>query len=363
MSVPEVRVVGVGTELPGPPVSNAMLARRFGMNSVWEQWIDSFVGTASRHLAVDLESGEVRCGLADLATAAGRAALEQAEVEPAEVGLIVMGTATPDALMPATVNVVADRIGIDGIPSYQLQSGCSGAVQALDVAATMLRAGRCRTALVLGGDVCAKHLDLTLDLHTLAPEQLVNVVLFGDGAGAAVLTTEPTAATTATAAATGAAGAGDVVLRDAFVRLVGRGRPPGQTVEWFGLADRDADRPAGGEDYKAIEESVPELAADTLTELLDRLDWKPDDLDHLLPPQLSGAMTGRIVERLAVRDAAEVSCVARTGNNGNALPFFQLEQLLPRMAAGDRAAGVAIESSKWIEAGFALEKLEKVAGA
>jgi 3-oxoacyl-[acyl-carrier-protein] synthase-3 len=86
MSVPDVQLLATGTELPGPPVGNAMLAGRFGMNPVWEQWIDSFVGTASRHLAVDLESGEVRCGLADLAATAGRAAVERAGVTAGDVG-------------------------------------------------------------------------------------------------------------------------------------------------------------------------------------------------------------------------------------------------------------------------------------
>jgi 3-oxoacyl-[acyl-carrier-protein] synthase-3 len=91
--------------------------------------------------------------------------------------------------------------------------------------------------------------------------------------------------------------------------------------------------------------------------MLDALDWNESDVDYLLPPQLSGRMTNRINEFLALPGAQEVSCVADTGNTGNALPFLQLELALPRMAAGDRALGIAIESSKWIKAGFALEKL------
>jgi 3-oxoacyl-[acyl-carrier-protein] synthase-3 len=111
------------------------------------------------------------------------------------------------------------------------------------------------------------------------------------------------------------------------------------------------------EDYKAIEHSVPGMAVEALEELLDELDWKESDVDYLLPPQLSGRMTEKIVDALALPGAHEVSCVVDIGNTGNALPFFQLELALPRMAAGDRAIGIAIESSKWIKAGYALEML------
>jgi 3-oxoacyl-[acyl-carrier-protein] synthase-3 len=359
MDEPEIHLRSVATALPGPAVDNATLTRRFNMPGAWREWIDAFVGIRQRHFAVDLETGEVRYSLADLAATAGARALAAAGVEPAEVDLVVLATSSPDLLMPATVNVVADRLGIDGVRTYQLQSGCTGAVQALDVAAQMLRGRRARTALVLGGDTCAKHLDLTVDPSTLPPATQVNGVLFGDGAGAAVLTgVAGDAAPGDAAPGEGASGAdGGVAIRYTGVRLVGHNRPPGQVVEWYGWADRGSDRPPVVEDYKAIEESVPVLAAEMLDELLADVAWKDTELDYLLPPQLSGRMTARIVERLGAGAAQEVSCVAELGNTGNALPFFQLELVLPRMVVGDRAVGIAVESSKWIKAGFALEKV------
>ncbi|MEN3357461.1 MAG: 3-oxoacyl-[acyl-carrier-protein] synthase [Mycobacteriales bacterium] len=343
MNGPDVHILSVGTELPGPPVDNAALARRFGMDTLWEQWIETFIGTRTRHLAVDLNTGELRHSLADMGTTAGRRALRRAGIEPSDVDVMVMGTATPDTLMPATVNVVADRLGINDVPTYQLQSGCCGAVQALDVGRQMLLTGRHRTALVLGGETCAKHFDLTVDLRSLPPSTLVNVILFGDGAGAMVLSVQPRP--------------GSLAIRQVLNRLTGLNRAPGQVVQWFGLADRDSARPAVDEDYKAIEESVPIMAAEILTELLDDVGWKPTDVDYLLPPQLSGRMTERIMRRLDVPDLEEVSCVAETGNTGNALPFLQLERAMSLMATGDRAVGIAVESSKWIKAGFALEKV------
>lgn len=341
MSGSEVSVLAAGSALPGPPVGNDALARRFGMDAAWEQWIDVFIGTRSRHLSVDLETGEVRSTLAELCDLAARRAMDNAGVRPADIDVMVMGTATPDQLMPATVNMVAERLGIDGVPTYQLQSGCTGAIAALDVGTQLLRAGGSRTALVLGGDVCAKHFDVTMDLRGMAPSELVNVVLFGDGAGAAVLTTEP---------------AGEAaVVHHVINRLTGLGREPGQVVEWYGQADRDRG-PALREDYKAIEQLVPEMSVEILAELLDTLGWTGTDVDYLLPPQLSGTMTSRIVADLGLAAAEEVSCVAEIANVGNAAPFVQLERALPEMVPGDRAIGIAVESSKWIKAGFAVGK-------
>ncbi|MFJ6217193.1 3-oxoacyl-ACP synthase III family protein [Streptomyces sp. NPDC092296] len=337
----EVYLRSAASALPGTAVDNAALAARFGMDPLWEQWVEVFIGTKSRHLALDLESGKLTDSLADLATEAGGRALTAAGLGPGDVDAVVLGTATPDQLMPATVNVVADRLGIDGVRSFQLQSGCSGAVQALDVARQLLLGGSARTVLALGGDVIARFYDLDTDLRRTAPAELVNYVLFGDAAGAAVLSLDP---------APGAA-----AVRTLFTRLVGLGRAPGAVLEWFGPADRDSDRPAATEDYKAIEQHVPRMTGEVLAELLDGLGWQPGDVDLLLPPQLSGRMTRLITEGLALPGAEAVSCVDEAGNCGNAIVFLQLEQALGRLAAGRRAVGISIESSKWLKAGFALE--------
>lgn len=342
MDTSAVHLLGAGTALPGPPVDNGTLVRQFNLPPVWEQWIDTFVGTSVRHFAVDLQTGEVRFSLADLGVTAAHRALAAAGIRAADIDLMVMATATPDRLMPATVNMIAEGLGVDGIATYQLQSGCTGAVQALSVACHILKSGGARSALVLGADSCAKHLDLAADVARRTPSEQVNGVLFGDGAGAVVLSRQ--------------ARPNSAVIAAVSHRLCGLHRAPGQIVEWFGLADRQADVPAVREDYKAVEESVPKMAAETFQELLRDLGWEDSDVDYLLPPQLSGRMTAVITEGLRVPLATEVSCVAEVGNTGNSLPFFQIERVLPRMTSGDRAVGIAIEASKWIRAGFALEK-------
>ncbi|MDH2390775.1 3-oxoacyl-ACP synthase III family protein [Streptomyces sp. HNM0663] len=343
MTAARTRLAGVGTALPGDPVDNTALALRLGISA---EWVEAFIGTRTRHFALDLASGAVRWSLEDLCTDAADRALADADADPEDVGFLVLATATPDALMPTTAALVADRLGIDQVPAYQLQSGCSGAVQALALGSSLLSAqgrGGKPLGLVIGGDVCSKHLDLAQDFRELPPAQLVNYVLFGDGAGAVVLSGESGTGRRARLAA-------------ADHWLSGLGRTPGQRVEWFGAADRHSGRPAVTEDYKAVERQVPVMAREVLDTLLATLGWTSESLGHVLPPQLGGRMTERITRTLRQGlEWEEVSCVAETGNNGNALVFCQLQRLLPRLGAQGRAVGIAIESSKWIKAGFAVE--------
>lgn len=338
----DIYIRSVGTALPGPPIDNATLAGRLGMSGQWEQWVEKFIGTRSRYFSVDLNTGEPRCSLASLCRDAARKALSGGGFSFRDIDLVVMATATPDLLMPSTVNVVADELGIDGVPTYQLQSGCTGAVQALSTARHMLLTGDYRSALVIGGDIGARYYEFDRDFSRLPPDEMVHYVLFGDGAGALVLSTEP--------------GPGALAVRNVFTRLTGLGRSPGQTLDWFGPADRRVSRKAASEDYKAIEELVPDLTVEVKDEICDRIGWKDADVDFLLPPQLSGRMSGLLVKRLAMPDATEISCVHETGNNGNATPFFQLERAFDQMADGQRSLSICIESSKWIKAGLAAEK-------
>jgi 3-oxoacyl-[acyl-carrier-protein] synthase III len=339
----DIRILSAGAALPGEAIDNATLGARFGLDPLWEQWVDTFVGTKARHLSFDLETGKRTGTLADLGVQAAQQAMKSAALTGTDIDAVVLGTATPDMLMPATVNMIADELGIDGVPTYQLQSGCTGAVQALSLGMQLLQGDQMRRVLVLAGDTCTKHFELDLDFKNLPPAQMINHVLFGDGAGAVVLTNEQVD--------------DSVVIRHVLARLVGGGRPPGHELDWFGPVDRHDDRPAASEDFKGVEASVPLLAKEILVELLNEAGWSSGEVDFLLPPQLSGRMTERIVAHLGLGEAEEVSCVDEVGNCGNGLPFLQLNMLLDRMAPGDRALGIAVESSKWLKGGFALERM------
>ena len=263
-----------------------------------------------------------------------------------------MSTATPDHLMPATVNFVADQLGITHIPTYQIQAGCSGALQGLDVASQFLKSGSYRTALVIGGDVCNKYIDLDRDFTKLKGHELINYALFGDGAGAVVLTAKDEKL--------------GINIHSIKNRFEGLGREPGQVMNWFGMVPEKIDEmsmrdrrkifQSAKEDYKAIEQHVPKMAKAMINELLIDNNWNEDEVNFYLPPQLGGHMTDKIVEYLELPTGKVINCVRNTGNNGNALPYIQLNHLAEKMNSGDKAVGVAIESSKWIKTGISLVK-------
>jgi 3-oxoacyl-[acyl-carrier-protein] synthase III len=333
-------IAATGTALPGAPVDNARLSDCFGLDAAW---VDTFIGTRTRHFCVDLENGAPQSTLTDLCAEAASNAMRTAGLQARDIDFLVLGTASPDELMPATVNRVADRLGIDEIPTYQLQSGCAGAIQALDLGMLLLQRPQLRTGLVLGGDVCTKHLRLDQDFRRLPASALVNYALFGDGAGAAILTRDRQLAS--------------LRLCHVHNQLTGLGQAPGQLIRWFGEADRHHGEQGVLEDYKAIEQRVPVMAKEVLWQLLEATGWAAGEVDYLLPPQLAGHITHRIVDTLQMSGAEAINCVAETGNNGNALPFLQIERLMQRPWHGKKALGIAIESSKWIKGGFALEGL------
>jgi 3-oxoacyl-[acyl-carrier-protein] synthase-3 len=339
-----VKLIGVATALPGNPVPNSKMEEVFGLR---EDWIDLMIGTKTRHFAVDLDEKAIKFQLTDLAYEAAQKAITKAGFTNDEIDLIVMSTATPDHLMPATVNLVADRLGMNRIPTYEIQAGCSGAIQGLEVAYRFLLTGAFTNALVIGGDVCNKYMSFRRDFKKLRSSELINLALFGDGAGAAVLSTGPDH--------------DGITIEHIVNRFEGLNREPGQMMNWFGLQESPEEGKkvqSAKEDYKAIERDVPVMAKEMLEELLAKLQCPAESVEHYLPPQLGGHMTDRIVQSLELDSTKTINCVAETGNNGNALPYLQLEQLIDRMKPGEKAVCMAIESSKWIKTGMALVKEE-----
>ncbi|WP_245269493.1 3-oxoacyl-ACP synthase III family protein [Allorhizobium undicola] len=321
-------------------MTNRDLATKFGLH---EQWLDGMTGNRSRYFC-RLDSPEgVPKSTGDLATEAGRRAMKAAGVEAADIEFLILTTASPDHLMPATVNLVADRLGINNIPTLQLTSGCAGALQGLFTAKALLASGY-RLGLVIGADTCRKMWPSAKDSRQMKPAEMVNFALFGDGGGAAVVAADPQ-------------GAG-LNVEHLFLRGIGLGRKPAQIVKWFGAGGAAAGEAMGEEDYKAIERHVPEVSRLILDELLENRNWQLGEVEYVLTPQLNGVMTEKIRDFLGVRPDQAVNCVAETGNNGNALPFIQLNRLMQKVAdgsaGGSRVLVATVESSKWIMSGMAL---------
>jgi 3-oxoacyl-[acyl-carrier-protein] synthase-3 len=339
-----IKILGLGTCLPGEPIDNSQMEATF---SIRADWIDQTIGTKTRHFVVDLEDRQVKYQLTDVCYEAAVKALADARMKPEELDFVVLSTATPDLILPTTVNLVVDKLGINHVPTYQVQSGCTGAMQGLDIAYRFLQSGGFRNALVIGGDVCYKYMDFTRDFKKMRATEIINFALFGDGAGACILTN--------------AADRPGLRVEKIVNRCEGLNRPAGQMIRWFGSAAEAEARDAKGkkiqvlrEDYKAIEAHVPVMTKEMITELQAELNWQPSEVEHYLPPQLGGRMTDQIVEFLGIDPARAINVVADTGNVSNGLPYIQMEILARKMQPGERAIGVAIESSKWVKTGIAL---------
>jgi len=163
------RIAGTGKYLPERVLTNFDLEK---MVDTSDEWIRTRTGIERRHIAADDQA------TSDLAIHAGRAAIEDAGLEPADIGLVVVGTTTPDLSFPNVGCLVQERLGIPGGPAFSVEAACSGFLYALTVADQFLRCGAIERALVIGAETMSRIIDWT-DRETC--------VLFGDGAGAVVL--------------------------------------------------------------------------------------------------------------------------------------------------------------------------------
>jgi 3-oxoacyl-[acyl-carrier-protein] synthase-3 len=162
-------IAAVAASLPERVVENEEVARPLGVDS---EWIFSRTGIHRRR-RVDGET------LVDLAADAGSRALALAGLEPDQLDLVLVATFTPDQLQPHAAPLVASRMGAEPAGAIDIGAACTGFLSALSLAAAQLESGRARAALVVGAEVLSRVIDYS-DRRTAG--------LFGDGAGAAVLT-------------------------------------------------------------------------------------------------------------------------------------------------------------------------------
>ena len=162
-------LVGTGSALPKRAVSNAELAQTVDTS---DEWIVERTGIRQRYIAGEGETTST------LATDASRRALEAAGLEAADIGLIIVATATPDQTFPASATQVQHALGCNGGVAFDVAAVCSGFLYAVGVADSLLRTGMAKRALVIGAETFSRILDW---------EDRTTCVLFGDGAGAVVL--------------------------------------------------------------------------------------------------------------------------------------------------------------------------------
>lgn len=164
-----VGIVGTGSYVPENVITNLDLEKMVDTN---DEWITSRTGISERHIAPkDMPVSE-------LCYQAGLRALEDAQIAPEEVNLVIVATMTPDYAFPATACLVADRLGARNAAAFDLEAACTGFIFAVATASQFVVTGMYKTVLVIGGETMSKIVNW---------EDRSTCILFGDGAGAAVL--------------------------------------------------------------------------------------------------------------------------------------------------------------------------------
>jgi 3-oxoacyl-[acyl-carrier-protein] synthase-3 len=261
-------IQGVGSFLPEKNVDNIELSKRVDTS---DEWITSRTGIKARRIA------ETEQATSDLALESSRAALADAGKSPKDIDLVVVATITPDMAFPSTACLLQDKLGIPKVCCFDIEAACSGFLYALDVADGMLSSNRYKCALVVGAEKLSSIMDW---------QDRTTCVLFGDGAGAAVLTKKGDGLKIL-GFNSGADGSNPKLLH----------QPSGGSLEPASqetLSGRGHFLKMNGREIFKSAVRVMERAA---REILSDHGYKESDVDHVIPHQANA----RIVESLSQR--------------------------------------------------------------
>ncbi|HNU79639.1 MAG TPA: beta-ketoacyl-ACP synthase III [Bacillota bacterium] len=166
-------IIGTGSCLPDKIVTNQDMEK---IVDTTDEWVKTRTGISERRMT------DENTATSDLATVAASRALENAGLGPEEIDLILVATVTPDVMFPSTACIVQDNIGAINAAAFDLEAACSGFLYGLAVAENFIKTGYYKNVLVIGAETLTKLVDFT-DRNTC--------VLFGDGAGAAIVSEVP----------------------------------------------------------------------------------------------------------------------------------------------------------------------------
>lgn len=304
---------GVGSYLPERLVPNAFFDDRLGLT---EDWIESRSGIRARHW---LPGGEAT---SDMAIRAGLAALDAAGLSAQQLDMLILATLTPDRPLPSAASLVQARLGIS-CPVFDLNAACAGFTYGVSVGASLITSGAADTVLVIGAETVSRILDV---------DDRGTAILFGDGAGAAVMVPaqEPGVIGSLLGADGGAA--------DLLTIPAGGSASP-ISPEAIERHDHLVKMPSGREVYKR---AVAAMSA-TCEELLEKSGLTIDDVDLLIPHQANVRIMAAVAERLGIDPARAVMDIEEVGNTSSASIPIALDRAWRhgRVAPGDIVLQVA----------------------
>lgn len=303
-----VSITGVGAYVPQRILSNADLER---MVETSDDWITTRTGIRERRLAAENEA------TSDMAVEAAKRAMAKAGVTADQIDLIIVATITPDRLFPSTACIVQDRIGAVRAAAFDLEAACSGFVYALEVGSQFVASHTYNTVLIIGAEKMSAFVDWT-DRNTC--------VLFGDGAGAAVLQHRP-----------GSHGLLMTCLgsdggKSELLQVPGGGSACPATVDSVSKKLHFL-RMDGKETFKNAVNAMVSAAQ----EVLGRCGVTVDQLACIIPHQANQRIMSAVADRLNAREDQLYVNVDRYGNTSAASVAIALDEALSqgRIKSGD----------------------------
>jgi 3-oxoacyl-[acyl-carrier-protein] synthase-3 len=306
--LPRARIISTGSYLPERILTNHELER---MVETTDEWITERSGIRQRCVA----GAKQACS--DLAYEAAKISLKNADLKAKDLDLILLATLTPDSLLPSAGCVLQDKLGAKNIPAFDLNAACSGFLYALSVANAYIRGGIYKRILVVGAEVLSKVTDW---------EDRTTCVIFGDGAGAAVLeaTNEDRGILSIDLYADGSMG-------DLLMIHAGGSRMPSSTES---VAKRlHYIKMKGNETFKFAVKTLEKLVVETL----EKNKMKPSELALLIPHQANLRIIKATAERLGLPMSKVLVNIDRTGNTSAASIPIALDEAVStgRLRPGD----------------------------
>ncbi len=295
MSVTRTIIKGVGGYLPERVMTNEELSTFVDTS---DEWIRTRTGIRQRHMAAE---GEFT---SDLAVAAARQALERASLLPIDIDMVIVGTTTPDRTFPSTACIVQAKLGMTKGAAFDLQAACSGFLYGLAIADSFIVSGACERILVIGAETLTRLMDYN-DRNTS--------VLFGDGAGAAVVE-----------AAKGKGKMSDRGVLTSHLRADGRYRDlltatggPSST-KTVGKVHMD-----GREVFKHAVTNI----SDAIFEALHATGFTAEDIDWFVPHQANGRILEGTAKRVGIPSKKVVVTLDKQANTSAASVPLALNSL------------------------------------
>jgi len=286
---PQAHVTGWGKYVPQRVLTNNDLAQ---MVETSDEWITTRTGIAERRIAADDES------TSSMAIKAAQKALSVANLNPTQIDLIIVATATPDHAFPSTACLVQDALGATHAAAFDLSAGCSGFVYGLSVAAGLIEAGQYENVLIIGAETLSRITDW---------DDRATCVLFGDGAGAVIL--HGNAAEGGVLSGTlGADGSGGELL---CVPAGGCKRPPSHETVAEGMHYLTM---KGREVFRFAVRIMPSATR----KVLEMADLTIEDIDLIVPHQANQRIIASSARSLNLTPERVYSNVARYGNTSAA---------------------------------------------